>query len=97
MLNPSAWGWGAKAGFFWAGSCFLCFVWTFFRLPEPKGRTYGELDVLFERGVPARKFKSTVVDPFMPSHVRRESIAAMDEKHAKNALEKIESVPSNEH
>lgn len=64
MLNPTAWNWGAKSGFFWAGTCFLCAVWTFFRLPEPKGRTYGELDVLFERGISARKFKSTVVDRF---------------------------------
>ncbi|KAF6832723.1 MFS maltose permease [Colletotrichum plurivorum] len=59
MLNPSAWNWGAKSGFFWSGTCFLCFVWTYFRLPEPKGRTYGELDVLFEHGVPARKFSKT--------------------------------------
>jgi SP family general alpha glucoside:H+ symporter-like MFS transporter len=64
MLNPSAWNWGAKAGFFWAGTCLLCAVWTYFRLPEPKGRTYAELDVLFENGVSARKFASTSVDRF---------------------------------
>ena len=64
MLNPSAWNWKAKAGFFYAGLCFLCGVWTFFRLPEPKGRTYAELDALFERGVPARKFKAAKVDIF---------------------------------
>lgn len=64
MLNPSAWNWGAKSAFFWAGTCFLCLVWTFFRLPEPKGRTYGELDILFEQGVPARKFKDTVVQEY---------------------------------
>lgn len=62
MLNPGAWNWGAKSGFFWAVSCLLCFVWTYFRLPEPKGRTYAELDILFERRVPARKFSSTVVE-----------------------------------
>ncbi|KAF2202678.1 general alpha-glucoside permease [Delitschia confertaspora ATCC 74209] len=61
MLNPSAWGWGSKSAFFWAGMAALCTVWTFFRLPEPTGRTYGELDALFEQKVPARKFKSTVV------------------------------------
>jgi SP family general alpha glucoside:H+ symporter-like MFS transporter len=33
-------------------------------MPEGKGRTYAELDVLFESKVPARKFKSAVVDPF---------------------------------
>lgn len=62
MLNPTGWDWGAKSGFFWAGTCALCAVWTYFRLPEPKGRTYGELDVLFEQGVSARKFSTTVVD-----------------------------------
>lgn len=64
MLNPDAWNWKGKAGFFWAGSCALCSIWTFFRLPEPKGRTYGELDVLFEKKISARKFKDTIVDPF---------------------------------
>ena len=34
------------------------------RLPEPKGRTYGALDILFEQRIPARKFASTVVDEF---------------------------------
>jgi SP family general alpha glucoside:H+ symporter-like MFS transporter len=37
---------------------------SYFRLPEPKGRSYGELDILFEEKVPARKFKSTKVDEF---------------------------------
>ena len=59
-------GLGPKTGFFWAGICIVCLCWTFFRLPEPKGRTYGELDILFERGVSARKFHKTVVDPFVP-------------------------------
>jgi SP family general alpha glucoside:H+ symporter-like MFS transporter len=44
--------------------CFLCLAWTYFRLPEPKGRTYGEIDILFERRVPARKFRETEVDEF---------------------------------
>jgi len=64
MLNPTAWNWRGKAGFFWGGLCLLCVVWSFFRLPEPKGRTYGELDVLFEQRVSARKFRTTAVDPF---------------------------------
>jgi SP family general alpha glucoside:H+ symporter-like MFS transporter len=51
--RPSGCGWGAKSAFFWAGSCFLCITWILFRLPEPKGRTYGEMDVLFERGISA--------------------------------------------
>ena len=34
------------------------------RLPEPKGRTYAELDLLFEHKVSARKFASTHIDQF---------------------------------
>ncbi|KAI4910675.1 hypothetical protein J4E90_006930 [Alternaria incomplexa] len=59
MLNPTAWGWGAKAGFFWAGTSVIGILWGWWRLPEPKGRTFGELDELFERKVAARKFKTT--------------------------------------
>lgn len=64
MLNPTAWDWGAKSSFFFAGTCFLCLVWAWFRLPEPKGRTYGELDALFEQKVGARHFSKTIVDPY---------------------------------
>ncbi|KAL7006766.1 hypothetical protein EMMF5_003652 [Cystobasidiomycetes sp. EMM_F5] len=64
QLNPDAWNWGAKAGLFWAGMLVLCIAWTYFRLPEPMGRTYGELDVLFEHKVPARKFATTQVESF---------------------------------
>lgn len=64
MINPTAWNWQAKAGFFWGGLCLLSLVWAFFRLPETKGRTYAELDILFERRVSARKFATTSVDLF---------------------------------
>jgi SP family general alpha glucoside:H+ symporter-like MFS transporter len=64
MLNPTAWNWRGKAGFFWAGMCALCWLWTYFRLPEPRGRTYGELDILFEKRVAARKFAGTDVSPW---------------------------------
>ncbi len=39
-------------------------MWTYFRLPEPKGLTYAELDVLFENKVSARKFRIVEVDPY---------------------------------
>ncbi|EED14415.1 maltose permease, putative [Talaromyces stipitatus ATCC 10500] len=62
MLSPSAWNWKGKAGFFWAGSCFLCLTWTYFRLPEPKGRTFEELDLRFEKKISARKFRKTAIN-----------------------------------
>ena len=64
ILNPSAWNLRGKGGFIWAGICFLILTWTYFRLPETKGRSAAELDVLFERKVPASKFSTAVVDPF---------------------------------
>jgi SP family general alpha glucoside:H+ symporter-like MFS transporter len=64
MLNPGAWNWSNYAGFFWAGICFCCIVYTYFRVPEPQGRTFAELDLLFERGVSARKFATTQVEVF---------------------------------
>ncbi|KAF3389471.1 Maltose permease MAL61 [Penicillium rolfsii] len=64
MLNPGEWDWGNYAGFFWGGICFLCIVYTYFRVPEPRGRSFAELDMLFERGVSARKFATTEVDVF---------------------------------
>ncbi|KAK4946083.1 hypothetical protein LTR10_014885 [Elasticomyces elasticus] len=62
QLNPTAWNWGAKTGFFWAGGCLISVVFAFFCVPEPKDRTTAELDILFERNVPSRKFSSTAVD-----------------------------------
>ncbi|KAI0855022.1 MFS maltose permease MalP [Xylaria cubensis] len=64
MLNPTAWNWKGKTGFFWAGLCFLCALLCFFFLPETKGRTYAELDVLFEQGVNAKAFGASTVNPF---------------------------------
>lgn len=64
QLSSAAWNWGARTAFFWAGTCLLSCIWVYFRLPEPKGRTYAELDMLFETGVPARKFATTEVNPF---------------------------------
>lgn len=64
MLNPSAWNWGNYTGFFWGGICFLCIIYTYFRVPEPQGRSFAELDLLFERGVSARKFAATWVSVF---------------------------------
>ncbi|KAI1405018.1 sugar transporter [Hypoxylon fuscum] len=64
QLSTTAWNWGARTAYFWAGTCLLSAVWVFFRLPEPKGRTYAELDLLFEHRVSARKFAQTEIDPF---------------------------------
>ncbi len=94
MLNPTAWNWKGKAGFFWAGMCFLCFLWTYFRLPEPKGRTYGELDILFERKIGARKFRHTDVSPWTTTQVDLGNTGRTDshEKNGEGHDEMVEKV-----
>lgn len=57
-----AWNWGAKTGLFYAGTNLLCNIWCWFRLPETKDRTFGEIDLLFDNHVHARKFKYTKVN-----------------------------------
>lgn len=62
MLNPAAWDWKGKSCFVFAGTTALCLLWCWFRLPEPKGLTYMELDILFEKRAKARKFKEFQVN-----------------------------------
>ena len=64
MINPTEWNWKGKTGFFWAGTAALTTVWAYFRLPEAKGRTYEELDILFAKGVSARKFAGYKIDAY---------------------------------
>ncbi len=64
--NTAAGGWNLRgyARFVRGATAFLITVWAFFRLPETWNRTYHDLDVLFAKKVPARKFASTKVDAF---------------------------------
>lgn len=59
MLSNQGAGWGQKIGLFFGGMTFLYLIPVIFLFPETKGRTYQELDELFERGVPAWRFAST--------------------------------------
>lgn len=64
MLNPTAGDWRGKTGFFWGGCAFVFFIWTYFRLPETKDKTFEELDILFARKVRTREFGSYKVDAY---------------------------------
>lgn len=67
MMNPDEGNWRGKTGFFWGCTALVTCVWAFFRLPEIRGRTYEELDILFHKGVSARKFSKTQIDAYDPS------------------------------
>lgn len=57
--TPDGWGLGTRAALVWAGTSSICLLWAFFRLPEMMDRTPAEVDVMFERKVPARDWKET--------------------------------------
>ncbi|KGB78160.1 MFS transporter SP family general alpha glucoside:H+ symporter [Cryptococcus deuterogattii R265] len=61
MLNPTGGNLGGKCGYVWGGTGLFCFVVAYFCLPEMKGRSYREIDILFKRRIPARKFATTEI------------------------------------
>lgn len=62
MVQRVSWDWGAKSGFFFGGIMGIGLIWAFFRLPETKGRTFAEIDILFKNKVKARDFSKSKVD-----------------------------------
>ncbi|KAI2785768.1 hypothetical protein POX_h09527 [Penicillium oxalicum] len=62
MLNATGWDLAGKCGYVLGGTACVCWVMAYFFLPELKDRSYRELDILFNRKTPARKFKDTVID-----------------------------------
>ncbi len=69
MINPAEANMQGKLGFFFGGLAGICFIWALFRVPETKGRTYEELDLLFDRGVPARQFKNYQLEGAISSSI----------------------------
>ena len=64
LINPTEANLKGKTAYFWFGTAVLASIWAFFRLPECRGRTYEELDVMFHKKVPTRSFSSWHVDAY---------------------------------
>ncbi|QDS71456.1 hypothetical protein FKW77_003885 [Venturia effusa] len=62
MLNTDKWNLGGKSGYVWAATALICTVMSWIWIPEMKHRSFREIDILFTRHVPARKWKQTIVD-----------------------------------
>ena len=62
MLNSTGWNMAGKCGYVWGATAMVCFLMAYFFLPELKHRSYREADILFNRRISARKFKSTIID-----------------------------------
>ncbi|PMD34849.1 MFS maltose permease [Hyaloscypha variabilis F] len=61
LLNTNEANLGAKTGLVYGSISVLACIWCYFRLPECQGRTFEELDIMFERKVPTRQFKTYVL------------------------------------
>ncbi|KAJ4178842.1 hypothetical protein NW767_014770 [Fusarium falciforme] len=58
-INPDEGNLGGKIAFIFGGTLAACCIFIFFMVPETKNRTYIEIDELWSRNIPARKFKTT--------------------------------------
>lgn len=61
LINTTEADLGAKTALIYGSISLLSCIWCYFRLPECKGRTFEELDIMFERNVPTREFKNYVI------------------------------------
>lgn len=62
MFNPDKANLGAKIAFIFGGMSLLSLIYIWFYQPETGGRSYQELDEMFAKNVPARKFKGYQTD-----------------------------------
>ncbi|RAH50374.1 sugar porter family MFS transporter [Aspergillus brunneoviolaceus CBS 621.78] len=58
LFNADGANLSARVGFIYGGLMFGAALWIYFFLPETAGRSLEDIQVMFENGVPARKFKS---------------------------------------
>ncbi|KAK4984081.1 hypothetical protein LTR66_005852 [Elasticomyces elasticus] len=57
-INPDQGNMRGKLAFVFLGTALPCCVYCHFCLPETKGRTFGELDLMFQRKVATKNFKN---------------------------------------
>lgn len=62
LFNTNQAHWGSKINFLFAGFCFIAIPFFYFWLPETAGRSYQEIDEMYNKKVPARKFKTYITD-----------------------------------
>jgi SP family general alpha glucoside:H+ symporter-like MFS transporter len=62
MFDPDRATLGAKIAFIFFGLCFFCIIYLWWYQLVTAGRSYQELDELFAKGVPVRKFKGYKTD-----------------------------------
>lgn len=77
LFNPDQANLGGKTGFIFGGFSLFSIAYLWFYQPETAGRSYEELDEMFMKRIPARKFKNYKTEAEVKGEtVRRESITS---------------------
>ncbi|POR39121.1 General alpha-glucoside permease [Tolypocladium paradoxum] len=64
MVNPDQGNLKGKVGFIFGGLSLMASTWAFFYVPELKGRTFDEIDRMFQTKVPPRKMGSHQLEDY---------------------------------
>ncbi|CAI7656290.1 unnamed protein product [Penicillium bialowiezense] len=75
LFNPDQANLGAKVSFIFGGLATLCLVYLWFYQPETAARTYAELDEMFVKKIPARKFKRYQTDAQTMGAAKQENVS----------------------
>jgi MFS transporter, SP family, general alpha glucoside:H+ symporter len=75
IFNPDHANLGGKVGFIFGGLSFPCIAFLWWYQPETRYRSYEELDELFAKNVPCRKFESYVTEAQTKGQTARLSIS----------------------
>jgi SP family general alpha glucoside:H+ symporter-like MFS transporter len=62
IFNPNEGNLGARTSFIFGGLSVLCWIYLYFYQPETARRSFEEIDEMFLKHVPARKFKGFKTD-----------------------------------
>ncbi|KAL7793210.1 general substrate transporter [Trichoderma ceciliae] len=64
LVNPDEANLKGKVGFIFGGLALIATTWSYFYIPELKGRTFDEIDRMFQAKVPPRKMGSHQLTPY---------------------------------
>lgn len=62
IIRPDGANLGAKSAFIFAACNIIIFVISYFLLPETKGRSLRDIEELYARNIPERKWAEQIVD-----------------------------------
>jgi hypothetical protein len=89
LLNAPYANLGPKVGFIYGALSFLGVIWVILGMPETSNRALEELDELFEKGVPYRKFATYRVSGVGANIASLDTANALGASHNKDALTSV--------